>query len=181
MRGPGSTGPMMGWRTKPILSPVDEIRGEWWGKGKKIGVIVSRWNELVTKELLEGALDQLKLCGGPEAIVVHVPGTWELPFAAQVMVDEGVVHGIIALGCILQGATPHARMLAEDVSSALMKLQNETGVPIGWGVLTPDTQEQAMERSGLKLGNKGREAAIACLEMVSLVDQVRAAKQQAAE
>jgi len=152
---------------------VDQIQGSLCGKGRKIGIIVSRWNELVTKQLLEGALDQLKLCGDPEVLVVHVPGTWELPFAAQVMVKEGVVEGIVALGCILQGATPHAQMLASDVSSALMTLQNETGVPIGWGVLTPETQEQAYERAGLKLGNKGREAAMACLEMVSLLEQLK--------
>ena len=152
---------------------MDQIQGSLCGKGRKIGIIVSRWNELVTKQLLEGALDQLKLCGDPEVLVVHVPGTWELPFAAQVMVKEGVVEGIVALGCILQGATPHAQMLASDVSSALMTLQNETGVPIGWGVLTPETQEQAYERAGLKLGNKGREAAMACLEMVSLVEQLK--------
>lgn len=152
---------------------MDQIQGSLCGKGRKIGIIVSRWNELVTKQLLEGALDQLKLCGDPEVLVVHVPGTWELPFAAQVMVKEGVVEGIVALGCILQGATPHAQMLASDVSSALMTLQNETSIPIGWGVLTPETQEQAYERAGLKLGNKGREAAMACLEMVSLVEQIR--------
>ena len=152
---------------------MDQIQGSLCGKGRKIGIIVSRWNELVTKQLLEGALDQLKLCGDPEVLVVHVPGTWELPFAAQVIVKEGVVEGIVALGCILQGATPHAQMLASDVSSALMTLQNETSVPIGWGVLTPETQEQAYERAGLKLGNKGREAAMACLEMVSLVEQIR--------
>lgn len=153
---------------------MESVQGSWCGQGKRIGIIVSRWNELVTKQLLEGALDQLKLCGDPEVVVAYVPGTWELPFAANQMVKEGVVQGIVALGCILQGATPHAKMLAEDVSSALMTLQNESGVPIGWGVLTPETQEQAYERSGLKLGNKGREAALACLEMVSLKEQISA-------
>lgn len=150
-----------------------ELQGQLDGKGKTIGIIVSRWNELVTKQLLEGALDQLKQCGNPEVIVVHVPGTWELPPAAEAMVKAGKAQGIVALGCILQGATPHAQMLAKDVSSALMALQNSTGVPIGWGVLTPETQEQAFERAGMKLGNKGREAALACLEMVNLLDQIR--------
>ena len=152
---------------------VTEIRGSFCGKDRKIGVIVSRWNELVTKQLLEGALDQLKLCGDPQVVVVWVPGTWEIPIAARTMIKEGVVEGIVALGCILQGATPHAKMLAQDVSSALMALQNECQVPIGWGVLTPDTQDQAYERAGLKLGNKGREAAMACLEMVALVGQIK--------
>ena len=149
------------------------LEGKLSGAGRRIGVIVSRWNELVTKELLEGALDQLIMCGDPEVTVVYVPGTWELPGAARAMVEAGKVEGIVALGCILQGATPHAQLLATDVSAALMALQNETGTPIGWGVLTPETQEQAYERAGMKLGNKGREAAMACLEMVSLMDQIR--------
>lgn len=153
---------------------MERIQGTLSGQGRKIGIIVSRWNELVTKQLLEGALDQLKQCGDPEVTVVQVPGTWELPAAAFAMVESGKADGIVALGCILQGATPHAQMLAKDVSSALMELQNVTGVPIGWGVLTPDTQEQAFERAGMKLGNKGREAAMACLEMVSLLEQIRA-------
>ena len=149
------------------------LQGDWNGKGKSIGIIVSRWNELVTKQLLDGALDQLGQCGVENVTVVHVPGTWELPQAAFAMVESGKADGIVALGCILQGATPHAQMLAKDVSSALMELQNQTGVPIGWGVLTPDTQEQAFERAGMKLGNKGREAALACLEMVGLLDQIK--------
>ena len=149
------------------------LEGKLSGAGRRIGVIVSRWNELVTKALLEGALDQLMMCGDPEVTVVYVPGTWELPAAAKAMVTAGKVEGIVALGCILQGATPHGQLLATEVSAALMALQNETGIPIGWGVLTPDTQEQAYERSGMKLGNKGREAAMACLEMVSLMDQIR--------
>ena len=153
---------------------MDELTGKYRGQGKKIGIVVSRWNEFITKQLLEGALSQLDQCGVEDVTVAHVPGTWELPMAAFEMVKSGKVNGIVALGCILQGATPHAKMLAEDVSAALMKLQLETSTPIGWGVLTPDTQEQAIERSGMKLGNKGREAALACLEMVDLLQQINA-------
>ncbi len=149
-----------------------QISGKFRGEIRRIGIVVSRWNELITKQLLEGAIDQLKLLGDHEILIVHVPGTWELPLAAETLIRENKVDGIIALGCILQGATPHAAMLATDVSKALMNLQSSTGTPIGWGVLTPETQEQAYERSGLKLGNKGREAAIACLEMVSVVEQI---------
>lgn len=149
------------------------IAGSWDGKDKRIGVVVSRWNELVTRKLLEGALDQLSQCGVDDVTVVEVPGTWELPLAAETLVREGKVDGVVALGCILQGATPHAQMLAEDVSSALMALQSATGVPIGWGVLTPENQDQAFERAGMKLGNKGREAALACIEMADLVSQIK--------
>lgn len=153
-----------------------ELLGKYDGQNKKIGIVVSRWNEFITKQLLEGALSQLEQCGLSDVHVVHVPGTWELPMAAFEMVKSGKVNGIVALGCILQGATPHAKMLAEDVSAALMKLQLETGTPIGWGVLTPDTQEQAVERAGMKLGNKGREAALACLEMADLVQQIHSTR-----
>lgn len=144
-------------------------------KGKRIAIVVSRWNELITKELLEGAVETLRRHGEPEIDVVHVPGTWEIPVAARALTarTKGRPDAIVALGCILQGQTAHAQLLGGDVGSALMKLQVETGVPIAWGVLTPDNQEQALERAGLKHGNKGREAAMAALEMVSVVDQIR--------
>jgi len=144
-------------------------------KGKRIAVVVSRWNELITKELLEGAVDEIERHGA-SAEVVHVPGTWEIPVAAKALLDRAEAkrpHGIVALGCILQGQTPHAKLLGGDVGSALMGLQVSSGVPIGWGILTPDTQEQALERAGLKMGNKGREAALATMEMVSVTSQIR--------
>lgn len=141
--------------------------------GKTVGIVVSRWNELITKQLLEGALDTLRKCGDPEVVVVHVPGTWEIPPVAKELASKRKVDGVVALGCILQGATPHAGLLAGDVGSALMAIQVETGVPIAWGVLTPETQEQALERTGMKLGHKGREAALAVVESMSVLDQVR--------
>lgn len=141
--------------------------------GKTIGIVVSRWNELITKELLEGAIEELEAHGKPEILVVQVPGSWEIPFAAKSLVEGRKVDGVVALGCILRGATTHAKMLAGDTGSALMSLQLSTGVPISWGILTPDTQEQALERAGLKLGNKGREAALALIEMLGLDQAVR--------
>ncbi len=139
--------------------------------GKRIGIVVSRWNELVVQMLLDGAVDTLRGHGGPETTVAYVPGTWETPIAAKAMVDAGY-DGVIVLGCILQGATTHAQMLAEDVSKSLMQIQLESGVPVTWGVLTPETQEQALERAGLKLGNKGREAALAAIEMIDVLGQI---------
>jgi 6,7-dimethyl-8-ribityllumazine synthase len=139
--------------------------------GRKFVVVVSRWNELITKELLEGALSELKRCGAEDIEVVHVPGTWELPVAVSAAATKGPA-AIVALGCILQGQTPHAQLLGGDVGSALMQIQVSTGVPVAWGVLTPDTQEQALERSGLKHGNKGREAALAAIEMASVLEQI---------
>lgn len=143
--------------------------------GKRFAIVVSRWNELVTKQLLEGALDELAAHGEPAVEIVHVPGTWEIPVAARKLVTRSAKskpHAVIALGCILQGQTPHAKLLGADVSSAIMALQTEFGVPIAWGVLTPDTAEQALDRAGLKHGNKGREAALAAIEMASLLDRL---------
>lgn len=144
-------------------------------KGKRFAIVVSRWNELITKELLEGALEAFKRHGDPEVDVVHVPGTWEIPVAVKALLSRssGAPDGVVALGCILQGQTPHAKLLSSDVGAALMGLQVDSGVPITWGILTPDTQEQALERAGLKHGNKGREAALAAIEMASVVARLR--------
>jgi len=138
---------------------------------RSITIVVSRWNELVTKELLAGCLDELSRYGVDEPRVVHVPGTWEIPVAIKrILTNTPAPQAVVALGCILQGKTSHAQLLAGDVAGALMGLQVEHGVPIAWGILTPDDQEQALERAGLKLGNKGREAALAALEMASLLE-----------
>lgn len=149
------------------------MSGKMDASGKRIAVIVSRWNELVTKALTEGATATLQTANASTVTVIHVPGTWEIPVVARNLLETGEVDGIVALGCILQGATTHAAMLAGDVSAALMSLQSQTGVPIAWGVLTPENQEQALERSGMKLGNKGREAASALVETLSVLDQLR--------
>lgn len=141
--------------------------------GKRIAIVVSKWNELVTKALTEGATETLRSANAAAVTVVQVPGTWEIPVVARHLMETGDFDGIVALGCILQGATTHAAMLAGDVSAALMSLQSQTGMPIAWGVLTPENQEQALERSGMKLGNKGREAAAALVETLSVLDQVK--------
>lgn len=150
---------------------MNQISGKATAEGKKVAVVVSRWNELVTKALLEGALDTLQSAGikTENITVAHVPGTWEIPVVTQKLLQNH--DGVVTLGCILQGATTHAALLAGDVSGALMKLQIETGKPITWGILTPENQEQALERAGMKLGNKGREAAAALLETLSVLDQ----------
>ncbi len=143
--------------------------------GKRIAIVVSRWNELVTKELLDGALSELKRLGDPAVEVIHVPGTWEIPPIVNGLFSrtpDRRPNAVIALGCILQGQTPHARLLGGDVGGALMGLQTEFGIPVAWGVLTPDTQDQALDRAGLKYGNKGREAAQAAVESASVLEQL---------
>lgn len=155
---------------KPVAGKMD-------AKGKRFAIIVSRWNELVTKALLEGALDELDRHGAKEVETVQVPGTWEIPVAARALANRAGDErpaAMIALGCILQGATSHAELLASDVGSALMQLQTTTGIPISWGILTPESQADALERAGLKMGNKGREAALAAIEMASLVQRLTA-------
>lgn len=137
-------------------------------KGKTVAIITSRWNELVTKALLEGAIETLEPYG-VEIVTVSVSGTWEIPVIASALIKKQKVDGIVALGCILQGQTPHAQLLANDVGAALMGLQVKKLVPISWGILTPDTEEQALSRAGLKHGNKGREAASAVLEQMGLI------------
>ena len=141
--------------------------------GKSFAIVVSRWNELVTKELLDGALSEFKRHGDSEIEVIHVPGTWEIPPVVKKLLTRAQKpDAIVALGCILQGQTPHAKLLGADVAGALMNLQTEFGTPISWGVLTPDTQDQAFDRAGLKVGNKGREAALAAMEMASVLEQL---------
>lgn len=141
--------------------------------GPRIAVVVSRWNEFVTKELLEGALDELARGGVTEIQTFWVPGTWEIPVICRKLLQSSAKpDAIVALGCILQGQTSHAVLLGGDVSSALMGLQVSSGVPIAWGVLTPENAEQAIDRAGMKHGNKGREAALAALEMVEVLEKI---------
>lgn len=156
-----------------IIKIVKTVHGRMDASGKRVAIVVSRWNEIVTKELLEGALDELRRLGEPEVEVIHVPGTWEMPPVVSALLERKTKpDAVICLGCILQGQTPHAKLLGGDVSSALMGLQVNHRVPIGWGVLTPDTMEQAVDRSGMKHGNKGREAAQAAVELMSVLGQL---------
>lgn len=141
--------------------------------GRRFAIVVSRWNEIVTKELTQGALDELERYGAPRVDVIHVPGTWEIPPAIKRLIaSEDRPEAVIALGCILQGQTAHAQLLGADVGSALMALQVESQIPISWGILTPEKLEQAFDRAGAKLGNKGREAAQAALEMAGLLEKL---------
>ncbi|MBC8065809.1 MAG: 6,7-dimethyl-8-ribityllumazine synthase [Chlorobia bacterium] len=153
---------------------MNVVQGKMTAEGKRFAIVVSRWNEFVTKELLDGALSELERYGATDVDVYHVPGTWEMPPVISRLVGNAKKKpdAVIALGCILQGQTTHAQMLAGDVASALMSLQISSGVPISWGVLTPDTQDQALDRAGLKLGNKGREAALAAIELASVLEQI---------
>ncbi len=153
-----------------------EIEGSREGKGRRVAIAVSRFNEVITKELLDGARRCLLDHGvAPDDIVVAwVPGAWELPAALGSLARSRRPDALIALGAIVRGGTPHFEYVAGGVTSALAELGVQTGLPVIFGVLTTDDMEQAFERSGAKPGgsNKGREAAEAALEMVSLFDRI---------
>ena len=133
-------------------------------------LVVARWNSFVVEHLLEGALDTLRRHGisDEQMHIVRVPGAFEIPIACQKLAQRDDCDAIIALGAVIRGGTPHFEYVAGECTKGLAQVQMETGKPIEFGVLTVDSIEQAVERSGTKAGNKGAEAAMSALEMVSL-------------
>ncbi len=148
------------------------IEGSLRGDGRKIAIVVSRFNSFIAEKLLEGAIDSLVRSGvDSEAIVVaRVPGAFEIPLIAQKMARSGNYHAVLCLGAVIRGATPHFDYVAGEVAKGTAQVMLDTGVPILFGVLTTDTIEQAIERAGTKAGNKGSDVAIAALEMINLLD-----------
>ena len=142
--------------------------------GKQFAIVVSRFNSFITERLLDGALLALRQCGAnPKDIaVVHVPGAFEIPAAARQLAQTGGYHAIVCIGCLLRGGTLHYEVIANEVTRGVGQSAQDTGVPHAFGVLTCDTLEQAIDRAGLKAGNKGFEAALAAVEMASLRQQV---------
>ncbi|MFH1177132.1 MAG: 6,7-dimethyl-8-ribityllumazine synthase [Acidobacteriota bacterium] len=138
--------------------------------GARFGLVVSRFNELLTGRLLEGALDCLLRHGArdEDLVVVKVPGAWELPLVSERLAASGKFEAVIALGVLIRGATPHFEVIAAEVAKGLAQVALQRGVPVSFGVLTTDTLEQALERAGTKAGNKGWQAAQAAIEMVQL-------------
>jgi 6,7-dimethyl-8-ribityllumazine synthase len=136
----------------------------------KFAIVVARFNAVITDRLLDAALDALLRSGASRADiqVVRVPGAWEIPAAARTIANQGQVDAIITLGCLLRGETAHYEAIYNEVSRGIGQSQQETGVPHTFGVLTCETLEQALNRAGIKAGNKGFEAAVAAIEMVSL-------------
>jgi 6,7-dimethyl-8-ribityllumazine synthase len=139
-------------------------------KGAKFAIVASRFNSFIVEHLVSGALDALARHGGDMANVtlVRVPGAWEMPVAALKLAKKGDVDAIIALGCVIRGATPHFDYVAGEAAKGLASVQTQTGVVVAFGVLTTDTIEQAIERAGTKAGNKGWDAAVSAIEMASL-------------
>ncbi|RIH86142.1 6,7-dimethyl-8-ribityllumazine synthase [Calidithermus roseus] len=145
------------------------------GTGMRFGIVVARWNDLITRRLLDGAVGALKAHDAAEEAleVAWVPGSFEVPLMAREMARSGRFDAVVALGCLIRGATDHYALIAANVTSAIQQAMLETGVPIAFGVLTTDTIEQAIERAGTKAGNKGAEAALAALELANLMKLYR--------
>jgi len=150
------------------------IEGQYTEADGRYAIVVGRFNQFVVDSLVEGAVDALVRHGVDEdnITVIRVPGAYEIPLAAQAVAEKGDVDAIIALGAVIRGSTPHFDYVASESASGLNKVQMDTGVPCAFGVLTVDTIEQAIERAGTKAGNKGAEAALVAIEMVSVLRQI---------
>ncbi|GAB4342010.1 MAG: 6,7-dimethyl-8-ribityllumazine synthase [Desulfobulbaceae bacterium] len=148
------------------------FEGNLKGDGRKLGIVVSRFNAFISEKLLEGAIDALTRSGVQEGDidVARVPGAFEIPLVAQKMARAGRYDAVICLGVVIRGATPHFDYVAGEVAKGTAQVMLDTGVPVLFGVLTTETIEQAIERAGSKAGNKGAEVAVAALEMVNLID-----------
>ncbi len=147
------------------------LQGEWDGSGLKIGVVTARFNSEVTYLLEEGALKELKTLGCAEVKAVRVPGAFEVPLAAKALLDAGY-DGVVALGAVIRGETSHYDYVCSAVERGCTELQLRTGKPVGFGILTTDNDEQAMDRAGGKHGNKGAEAAQVVVEMLRLIKRI---------
>jgi 6,7-dimethyl-8-ribityllumazine synthase len=149
---------------------MNEVRGGLRADGLRIGLVVSRFNSFITERLLASALDTLRAAGSSEdsLAVVRVPGSFEIPVAAKKLAQTGRVDAVICIGCILRGETSHYDYVCSESARGIMLAQMDTGVPMAFCVLTCDTLDQAIDRGGLKGGNKGAEAALAAIEMASL-------------
>jgi 6,7-dimethyl-8-ribityllumazine synthase len=149
---------------------VREFTGTLEGAGLRIGIVVSRFNRTVTESLLRGALEALERHGVAvdETVVVHVPGAFEVPFAARRLAAAGRYDALVCLGAVIRGETPHFEYICAEVTRGLGRIMGDHGLPVAFGMLTTDTIEQALDRAGAHHGNKGYEAAVTAIEMARL-------------
>ena len=152
------------------------IEGHLSSAGRRFGVVAARTNDLVVSRLLDGALDALRRTGAAEAdvVVVRTPGAWEIPLALRDLGRSGRFDAFVALGAVIRGGTPHFEYVASEAVKGIFHVSMELDVPVSLGVLTCDTLEQALERSGAKAGNKGFEAAMAAVESADLRERLKA-------
>jgi 6,7-dimethyl-8-ribityllumazine synthase len=150
------------------------FEGSLLGKGLRFGLVISRFNEFITKKLLEGAQDALRRHGVNEADIdiAWVPGSFEIPLVAKKLAQSKKYDAVICLSAVVRGATPHFEYIATEVTKGIAKVGLETGLPVIYGVITADTLEQAIERAGTKMGNKGFQAAEDAIEMANLLKSI---------
>ncbi len=143
-------------------------------KGKRFGIVTSRFNEFITQKLLDGAIDTLKRHGASDAqiSVVWVPGSFEIPTVANKLAKSKKYDAIICLGTIIRGSTPHFDFVASEAAKGIAQVSLNTGTPLTFGVITAESIEQAIDRAGTKEGNKGRDAALSAIEMANLVEKL---------
>ena len=151
------------------------IEGNLIAKGKKFAIVASRFNDFMTKELISGCTDTLVRHGvdDKDIMVSLVPGAFEIPLIAQKLAKSKDFDAVICLGTVIRGSTPHFDYIAAEVSKGVAKVSLDTGIPVIFGVITADTIEQAIERSGTKDGNKGKDAAVSAIEMANLIAQIK--------
>jgi 6,7-dimethyl-8-ribityllumazine synthase len=156
------------------MTTIKTIEGDFTGSGGTYALVVGRWNSFVVEHLLEGAIDALRRHGvkDDQLTIVRAPGAFEIPMVCQRVAKQGGFDAIIALGAVIRGGTPHFEYVAGECTKGIAQVSLEYGIPITFGVLTVDSIEQAVERSGTKAGNKGAEAAMSALEMVSLFGRI---------
>lgn len=156
------------------MSTIKTVQGNFQNASARYGIAVARFNSFIVDKLLDGALEALQKHGvlDRDITIVRVPGAYELPVAVQKMAASDNYDAIIALGAVIRGGTPHFEYVAGECVKGLSHVSMDSGLPIAFGVLTVDTIEQAIERAGTKAGNKGEEAALTAMEMVSLLRQL---------
>lgn len=165
------------WQSEnPLHGKPAAIEGDLSAQGMRFAIVTARWNAVITDRLLQGSLDGLYRSGAVKADVeiVRVPGAWEIPSAARTLAETKRFDAIVTLGCLLRGETAHYEAIYNEVARGIGQSQQETGIPHAFGVLTCENLEQALDRAGVKAGNKGFEAAIAAIEMVSIQRKIRA-------
>ena len=159
------------WQSEnPLHNRPSAIEGDLSAANMRFAIVTTRWNTVITDRLLQGSLDALHRSGAAkkDIEIVRVPGAWEIPSVARTLAESGRFDAIVTLGCLLRGETAHYEAIYTEVARGIGQSQQETGIPHAFGVLTCETLEQALDRAGLKAGNKGFEAATAAIEMVSL-------------
>lgn len=148
-----------------------ELHGQLTAADASFAIVVSRFNDLITKRLLEGAIDTVVRHGGStdKITIAWVPGSFEIPLAASKLAKSGKYAAVICLGAVIQGSTTHHEYINNQVASGIMCITRETGIPVTFGVITCESMEQALDRAGGKVGNKGQEATLAAIEMINLL------------